>query len=474
MASFANLKSYLAHLQNHITEDAEKGILRFSPDQLEEGGRILFHTLEKGGFATFVVPGRSGWDPESEYYRDLRKQARLGKNITRLFLLPHRHYLREKLLQKHYELDTAAGIKVKFAIVDGLSLELSLLHEVLDFGIWDEEVVCWVYKQQTNAINAAGYWTITNRNQDLDLARRIRDALLTQDLVSTTPTSFADEFALEEPLTKSAPVMTALSTFLCKGDHLNKEDCAWYHKAWQYLRLLDLVSTPTWHSSFYLNALSEGTRNSQECNVLISGAADYSTLAYALHIYERMGVKCNITFLDLCETPLMIGRWYAATKSISIHTVQEDILRFNPNHQFDYIVSDAFLTRFSPGDRKKVLSKWKALLKRNGRIVTTIRLSPSTNPTVPNKASPEEIENFVFRTKRLAELWRDFVLLEPEEIGQLAQEYAERMESYSLNNRQELESQFHAAGLELIRYQESLTKGEMKGTTYAEIVAHIP
>jgi ubiquinone/menaquinone biosynthesis C-methylase UbiE len=473
VASFERLRSFLTLLQDGIEEDATKGILRFSPTQLEEGGRILFETLESGGFATFVVPGKSGWDPESDYYKDLRKQARLGKNITRLFLLPHRHYLREKLLQKHYELDTAAGIKVKFAIVDGLSIELSLLHEVLDFGIWDEELVCWVYKQSSSTVNAAGYWTITNRREDLDLARRIRDTLLEQDIVSATPASFRDEFALEEPLTKSAPVMSALAEFLCKGDHLNREDCAWYHRVWQYLRLLDLVSTPTWHSSFYLSALSEGTRNGQIREVLISGAADYSTLAYILHIHERIGVKCNVTFLDLCETPLMIARWYAATKGAVIKTVKEDILKFESPRPFDYIVTDAFLTRFSPRDRKKVLLKWKALLRRGGRVVTTVRLNSSANPNEPKKATPSEIDNFVYRTTRLAELWRDFVLLEPEEIGRLAYNYAEQMESYPIWGRQELEAMFEEAGFQLVRYQEAMTKGEMKSTMYAEIVARI-
>jgi hypothetical protein len=471
VASFERLKSFLTLIQDSIEEDATKGILRFAPTQLEEGGRILFDTLERGGFATFVVPGKSGWNPESDYYQDLRRQARLGKNITRLFLLPHRHYLREKLIQKHCNLDLAAGIKVKFVIVDGLSLELSLFHEVLDFGIWDEEIACWVYKQSSGTVNAVGYWVVTNRQEDLDLALRIRDALLEQDIVNTTSASSLDEFALEEPLTKSAPLMFALAEFLCKGDHLNRENCAWYHRTWQYLRLLDLVSTPTWHSSFYLNAMSEGTRDNQKREVLISGAADYSMLAYILHIHERIGVKCTVTLLDLCETPLMIAQWYAATKGAAVKTIKEDILQFETLRPFDYIVTDAFLTRFNLRDRKKVLLKWRTLLKKNGKVITTVRLNPSEDRNEVKKATPSEIDNFGYRTRHLAELWRDFVLLDPEEIASLACNYAQQIQSYPIWNRQELEALFEEAGFQLTQYQETQTKGEMKSTTYAEVVA---
>jgi len=472
MASFEKLKNYLAQCQQGIEEDAQKGILRFSSSQIEEGGRILFESIQRGGFATFIVPGKAGWDPESQYYEAIRKQAYKGKNITRLFLLPHRHYLREPRLRRHWELDRAAGIKVKFAITSGLFPlnGVSMLPESLDFGIWDDEIVCWVYKQTESSQNSFGNWVATNKQEHIDLAQRIRDALLDQD-ISDTLTSSMEGFALEEPLTQSAPAMAALSDFLCKGDHLNREDCSWYHRAWQYLRLLDLVSTPTWHSEFYLHAFSGHARKDQKSKVLISGTADYSMLAYVLHVFNRIKIKTEVSVLDLCDTPLMISRWYAAKRKADICTVKEDILKYSPATKFDFVVADAFLTRFSRKEQRKVLQKWAELLKGTGRIITTVRLDPLVESNKSVRPSNKEIEDFVLRAERLAELWREFVLLDPSQIGSIAREYAEKIESYAVRNRQELEKMFEEAGLVFEAYEETLVKGEMITTVYAEIVA---
>jgi SAM-dependent methyltransferase len=473
LAAFEKLKDFYAQCRHRLDEDANKGILRFSPEEIEKGGRILFESLEQGGFATFIVPGRTGWDPESSYFDSVRKQARLGRKITRLFLLPHRHYLREARLRKHWQLDFESGINVKFAIIGSPSINLPLLPESLDFGIWDENIVCWIYKNSVSSINAAGAWVVTKRKEDLDLAKRLREILLEQQIIGATPGLTVDEFALEEPLSRSAPVMHALADFLCTGDHLNKHGCAWYHKAWQYLRLLDLVSTPTWHSAFYLDALSDGVKKGQSRKIFISGSADYSMLAYVLYTYNRISAKCNVTLLDMCETPLLLSQWYAANMRTRITTVKEDILRFNSPKKFDFIVTDAFLTRFNHIDKKKLLRKWRSILKHGGRIVTTVRLDPFVIPNKPKSSTAEQIQNFAKRAENLTEFWRDFVWLSPEEIGQLAREYAKQMISYPIRNKEDLENLFDESGLKLERYDEILTKGEMAGTTYAELVARI-
>ena len=62
----------------------------------------------------------------------------------------------------------------------------------------------------------------------------------------------------------------------CGVGYVNKENCSWYHGVWQYLRLCDKASAPTWHFEFYTQVLDrilkEGT------SILISSAADYSML----------------------------------------------------------------------------------------------------------------------------------------------------------------------------------------------------
>ena len=167
----------------------------------------------------------------------------------------------------------------------------------------------------------------------------------------------------------------------------------------------------------------------------------------------------------------MISKWYAAKRKTEIYTVKEDIMKYSPTTKFDFVATDAFLTRFSHNEQRKVLQKWAELLKGTGRIVTTVRLDPSAESNKPVRPSNKEIEDFVLRAERLAELWREFVLLDPSQIGLLAREYAEKIESNAVRNRQELEKMFDDAGLVFDAYEETLVKGEMISTVYAEIVA---
>lgn len=175
--------------------------------------------------------------------------------------------------------------------------------------------------------------------------------------------------------------------------------------------------------------------------------------------------------MTIGDTPLMISKWYAAKRKAEICTVKEDILKYSPATKFDFVVTDAFLTRFSRKEQRKVLQKWAELLKGTGRIVTTVRLDPSAESNKSVRPSNKEIEDFVLRAERLAELWREFVLLDPSQIGSIAREYAEKIESYAVRNRQELEKMFEEAGLVFEAYEETLVKGEMITTVYAEIVA---
>ena len=59
--------------------------------------------------------------------------------------------------------------------------------------------------------------------------------------------------------------------------------CSWYHGTWQYLRLLDMVAVPGWHSDFYMEALSSLLKKKPTADVLISAAADFGMLA-TLHL----------------------------------------------------------------------------------------------------------------------------------------------------------------------------------------------
>ena len=47
----------------------------------------------------------------------------------------------------------------------------------------------------------------------------------------------------DEPLEDSAPVAWALAPQSCAGDPTSPDSCLWYHRVWQYLRLLGIFAT---------------------------------------------------------------------------------------------------------------------------------------------------------------------------------------------------------------------------------------
>jgi hypothetical protein len=265
----------------------------------------------------------------------------------------------------------------------------------------------------------------------------------------------------------SAPLAYQLAPVLCRGSHISESDCSWYHSIWQYLRIFNLVSTPTWHSEFYLREIGAALGKTITPNVLISGTADYSMLAHVLWgLGQRADAK--ITVADLCETPLLLCKWYARFAQRSIRTENTDIMKIKGD-AFDLIVSDAFLTRFSPQARTAMIQKWGYLLKPGGSVITTVRIEPRSSDD-PVGSTLAQIENFASRAKIEARKWQTFLDLSPDQITSGAKTYAERMVSYSCRSVAELEQQFRSAGL---RISTTLAQvpGEMKGTDYARVVA---
>jgi len=118
------------------------------------------------------------------------------------------------------------------------------------------------------------------------------------------PEHLPDQVA--EPLVRSADWLGAMAELTCSRS--GESSCAWYHGTWQYLRLLDLVSSPWWHASFFRNAIGRQSAGRSDIRVLISGCADFST--YAL-VQGQAADSAKITALDLCPTPLMATSWYA-------------------------------------------------------------------------------------------------------------------------------------------------------------------
>lgn len=197
---------------------------------------------------------------------------------------------------------------------------------------------------------------------------------------------------LNKCLKESANLIYNKSKELCKNGIMD-EDCFWYHSIWQYLRLFNMVSSPTWHDKFYSEELTNALIRGEEQNILICGTADYSLLAYVLYAIKTSNqTNVNIYVLDTCKTPLYCCKWFAEKENIKIKTINVDILNYNKNNYFDLIGTDAFLTRF---ERKKVpqlIDKWYELLKENGKIITTVRIHEKDELSKEQKI--KLIENF--------------------------------------------------------------------------------
>ncbi len=470
---FRELQKLQAELHQSDTQSTERGVIKFPPEIHQEGSRRIFQNLKTGGFATFVVPGREGWNPNSAYFKEARS-AVSNKNIdiTRLLILPHLHYMREQTLYDHWDLDRQAGITVEFSVLGKEILDLlelfSLTKGTLDFGIWDNQIVSW-YVSPTNIEEETPQWIISNRDVDIELGKKIRNLLMSQDLINSTPRQAQAKFALTEPLLQSAPMSDMFADFLCEGSHIDDENCIWYHKAWQYLRILDLVSTPSWHSEFYLGNMIRSVDSNKKQRILISGTADYSTLAYVLEAFRKKTRSLEIVVLDLCQTPLHLCKWYAAKENFEIQTVHENLLNYKPREGFDFIVADAFLTRFDDEMKRAIVDKWNDLLNPEGRVVTTIRTLDNRG-NGPIKASISEYESFAETAYNLSVIWRDFVQKKPEYIKDLALNYAKRIDSWSLD-RPSVLTLFKEAGFRIERSDSNAVKGEMKSTIYLEIIA---
>lgn len=466
--SFLELSGFLESYYHTLRTKRERGVLILPPAESEATGRRMFDYLKSEGIATFIVTGRNLWNPKDPYYEAQRNAAGRGCEITRIFLVPHRRFIKESLLMEHSKLDQLAGIKIKFVHAGKLlSRKVIPPPYTLDFGIWDKSFVCFVSYQNYAGNIVPHEWRISIRPEDLEFASSlINDILENKDLI-IDPNVADSELDLEEPMLKSAPLMSMLSEVMCRGSQVCAEDCSWYHKIWQYLRIFDLASTPTWHCKFYIKWL-RFLFMGKKIKILISGTADYSMLAHVLYAFSNTETEYEITVLDLCQTPLVMCEWYAIQEGKKIRTIQQDILKLDKDEYYDLIITDAFLTRFSDDGKLQILSKWHSLLKEDGIIITTIRME---TVDVLAKASENEILEFTKKVLKSAQSWQPFLSESVEDIKFKAQEYAKNMTSFPVKDKKLIPDLITKSGFSIITDDVVKVKGEMHETEYIQLIA---
>ena len=465
------LQSEHRRYQQSVTTRAENGVLCFPPSEIDRLGMALFSNLESGGVCTLVVGGGSKWNPESLYLKSMRKAARAGLAIERAFLLPHRHYRHDATLKQHVALDQQAGIKTRILYVGDLIADQALPStRSLDFGIWDDYVGCMNVLGKDGAAARIREWRVTTRRQDLDLLRDTWAVLKQHAPEFKTNQVPSDAPELEEPMLTSAPLAGEVAGVMCKGSYLVGEDCAWYHSIWQYLRVFNMVSTPTWHANFFLREIRQSLSLKDRLRILITGSADYSTLAHVLWAGLQEKKHPTVHVLDICPTPLFLCQWYAGHVDAVIETIQDDIFEFSPEDNYDLITTDAFLTRFDPSLQPTLIRRWSELLTPGGRLVTTVRLDPGA-PAEGIVGSDAQAEEFARRALQGATLWEEVLDVDPQQISDAAFIYASRMRSFSVSSVDQLRQMFEEGGFTLEEMTTVEVPGEMVSSVYAEIVA---
>lgn len=312
-------------------------------------------------------------------------------------------------------------------------------------------------------------------------------------------TSVAEERAttmcISDYLFESCSIMRNYSAH-CTNDFLAHNSsttthtpcCDWYHGAWQYLRALNCVSAPQWHKEFYSSEIAHVENVVNDCvSILISGTADYSILHLIVHAFQNTGKRIDIDIVDLCGTPISICNWYidrirkenpAKYSRFSFQLYQSNIALFDRGKKYDLICTDAFLTRFSSDETQSIVEKWRNLLNKKGKIVTTVRLYNRVSPSQPTFA--EESRNIqVFLTKvqerykKLTEKQVSQFGISANELSYLATRYIVNMLSNPHGDTDDIDSLFIKSGLEILKERSHVATvpGEIYETDYYRIVA---
>lgn len=253
---------------------------------------------------------------------------------------------------------------------------------------------------------------------------------------------------VDEPIVESAPLARWIAERLCRTDPGTGESCAWYHGFWQYLRALDLVTTPAHHADFLRDAFRIAAGDAPRIRVLISGAIDYSMLAHVLWACRLHGVAAEVTVVDLCDTPLFLNHWYARRAGCRIRSQRSDILEHVAEAAYDVVCTHSLLGQFAPARRRELLAKWRRALRSGGRVITVNRIRPDGGAG-PVGFSPQQAAALREAVMRLSGEQRERLEIVPDELVRGAELYAARRRPYPVRSREDLAALFEEGGFSL-------------------------
>ncbi len=266
------------------------------------------------------------------------------------------------------------------------------------------------------------------------------DAIPAIDTESLHAAKFAHEFARSH----------------CR-QYTDNQRCSWYHGSWQFLRLLDLVSTPAAHASHFDAQLKKIDGDSSMKNILVSGSADAAMVKTIHETLVHRQAEINITVADICATPLEVCEQYAARAGIKIKTLKRDILEGLPAQAFDAIFTHSFMGYFDDVNRQHLLEQWATALRKGGRLITVQRIRENY-PNEIVRFDLGEIDNFVARAGQLMQLPGTGELA-GFDIVAMAKKFAENFQNHPVRSAEQLQAMLESAGFKLNLFERQATIG---------------
>jgi hypothetical protein len=431
-----------------------------------------------------IVPFAPGSRAANAFSSLIWRQLAGRRDVHRYYLVPSSEDNRRRVAQQICE-DERHDLQSEPVPVTGDRVEAPMNP------LWliDDRLVV----RQEPGSQGSGSWLVTGRRSEVLRARSLIKTI--QDRVARVKGAETIGPDLTAWLLSSAQMLHHVAQMSCTENRLiDEEGCSWYHGAWQFLRLFNMVSSPSWHTEFYAEQLRAAIHERRARRILISGSADYTTLAFVLQA-ARLGksdppVELDVHVVDLCRTPLLACRWYAENLGIKISIHQADITRSGDNNDgfgdrkpFDLVVADAFLTRFDIAGAGLVLSRWFELLDAGGTVVTTVRLHPRNKYLGQVGFDPEDaddhrvsdpVDDFELRLRERAADWQDMLPIDLETLSGLGRRYARRMISNDLGDADAVRKTFKDHQFALMDVTAAPVRGEVFGTEYLRVVARRP
>ena len=176
----------------------------------------------------------------------------------------------------------------------------------------------------------------------------------------------------------------------------------------------------------------------------------------------------------MCLTPLYLCSWYNQQRlARGGQRVQINFMQLNamdthlPTGSIDLIATYSFLSRFDTQGQEKVLAEWRRLLKDDGAIITSDRISPEYGAGF-FESTPEQVAYFTRLAKKSLAETPNFSS-ECQKILDLIRTYAQNISSHSWPTTEAMASCFTGFDCQITTRQ---VQGELEPEeTYAVLFA---